>query len=208
MTNKEIKKWEKFEEVVANVQKIFAPNSKVTHNDKVRGKISKKLRQIDISIRQNVGQYNIFIAIECKDYKVPIDLNTMEEFKSKLQDIEANKGAIVSASGFTDGAKKIAHDAGIDIYRLVDTDEHAWQAYVAIPVLCDFRGIKSAQYSFKSSVRGPAVLPTIDPKVLILYRENGSMIDSVFNLLIKKWNKGLLPKEPGIHRDRIESSII
>jgi len=201
MIEKKEKKWKKFEKLVADVQQSLAPQAKVIHNDKVRGKSSNKLRQIDISIRQNVGQYSLFIAIDCKDYKDPVDINTIEEFMGKLKDIGANKGAIVSASGFTDGAKKIAINAGIDLYRLVDTDKHDWRAYVEMPVLCDFGNIKRYQFTYKSSVGGPCEISIIDPAALFLYRENGSEIDTALNLLIHKWNNNLLPVEPGIYED-------
>jgi hypothetical protein len=194
------KKWKLFEKLVAEIQQSLAPGAKVVRNDSVVGKNSKTPRQIDISIRKNVGQFKLFIAIECKDHKNPIDVALIEEFISKLRDIEANKGAMVSASGFTASAKRVALEAGIDLYRIVDTEKHDWQTYVSMPVLCDFRGVKSAQFTFKSTTPGPCAIPTADPKLLVLYRENGSTIDTVWNILVDKWNKGLLPAEPGIHK--------
>jgi hypothetical protein len=194
-------KWKKFEKLVANIQQSLAPGAKVIHNDKVLGKISKTPRQIDISIRQNVGQFNLFIAIECKDHKNLVDISSIEEFISKLKDIEANKGAIVSASGFTAAAKRTASESGIDLYRIIDTEKHDWQTYISIPVLCDFRGLKRTQFEFRSVIPGPCRIPTDDPKHLFLYRENGSVIDTVFNILVDRWNKGSLPNEPGIHND-------
>ena len=201
MTKTKEKKWQKFEKLVASIQKTLAPKAKIIHDDKVRGKISNTLRQIDISIRQNVGQYSLFVAIECKDYKDPVDINTVEEFKSKLKDISANKGAIVSASGFTKAAKNIAIDAGIDLYRLVDTDKHDGQAYVSMPILCDFRKLKNYRYLYKSSTKGPFEIDTFDPKELLIYKEDGSLIDIALNMLFNNWNKGLVPREPGIHEN-------
>lgn len=195
------KKWQKFEKLVASIQKTLAPKAKIIHNDKVRGKTSKTLRQIDISIRQNVGQYSLFIAIDCKDHKDPVDINTVEEFKSKLKDISANKGAIVSASSFTKAAKNIAIDAGIDLYRLVDTDKHDWQAYVSMPVVCDFRKLKNCRYLYKSSTKGRFEIETFDPKELFIYKEDGSPIDTALNILLDNWNKGLIPLKPGVHEN-------
>lgn len=201
MTNTKEKKWKKFEKLVAGVQKSLAPNAQVIHNDKVQGKSSQTKRQIDISVRQNIGQYSLFIAIDCKDYKDPVDVKGIEEFIGLIKDVRANKGVMVSSSGFTQAAKNTAADTGIDLYRLVDTADHDWKAYVTMPVLCDIRKLRRYRVEYSSSIRGPCIIPTTDPQALILYRENGSTIDTVFNLLIDKWNKCILPKEPGIYEN-------
>jgi hypothetical protein len=201
MAEEKDKKWKKFEKLVSKIQQDLAPNAKVIYNEKVLGKITKKERQIDISVRQNIGQYNVFIAIDCKDHKDPLDVTDVEEFMGLIQDVGANKGAIVSASGFSKTAKTRAFDAGIDLYRLVDTKAQDWKAYVTIPVLCDIREVKSCQFEFRSETPGPFKIQAADPLAIILYRENGSMIDSVINLLINKWNLGYLPVEPGFHEN-------
>ena len=201
MAKNEEKKWKKFEKLISEIQKSLAPSAQVIHNEKVFGKITQTNRQVDISVKQNIGHYKIFIAIECKDCKDPVDIDIIEGFAEKLKDIEANKGVIVSASGFTETAKKKAGAAGIEIYRLVDTSKHDWQTDVSIPVVCDFRKIKRSQFVFKSSIPGPCTIPTTDPRFLFLYRENGSVIDTVHNILLDKWNKGQVSQEPGIHEN-------
>jgi len=201
MTKNEEKKWKKFEKLVSQIQESLAPSAQVVLNEKVLGKITQTNRQVDISVKQNIGHYKIFIVIECKDYKDPVDINIIEGFVEKLKDLEANKGVIVSASGFTETAKKKAEAAGIEIYRLVDTNKHDWHTDVSIPVVCDFRKIKRHHFVFKSSVPGPCTIPTTDPRFLFLYRENGSVIDTVLNILLDKWNKGHISLEPGVHEN-------
>ena len=193
------KKWQKFESLVAHVQSTLAPQSKIGRNEKILGKRSKTVREIDITVRQNVGQYNIFVAIDCKDRKRPIDLKEVEEFIGLVKDVGANKGAIVSASGFTQAARTRATDAGIDIYRLVDAEKHDWQCYVSIPVLCDFRRIKSFRFRFRGT--GPFRMMPQDARTMVLFNQSREPIDTMLNLLCKKWNSGLLPIEPGEYRD-------
>jgi len=194
------KKWKRFEKLVAEIQESFAPNAEVTHNDKILGIITKKVRQVDVSLKGNIAQYKILIAIECKDSKIRADLPEIEGFAEKLKDIEANKGVIVSASGFTDSAKTKAKAAGIEIYRLVDTDKHDWQTYVSIPALCDIRSLGKFNFTFRYIGKLPSIITTLNARTLLLYADNGSVIDSVINLLAKKWNEGFLPKEPGIYK--------
>src|SRR5438552_11932971 len=73
-TGKEQPKWKRFEKLAYEIQKELAGNSLVTLNDSVLGVDSKTSRQIDISIRENIGQYPILVVIDCKDYREPIDV--------------------------------------------------------------------------------------------------------------------------------------
>lgn len=80
-------KWEKFEELVCEVQKKLSPDAVVKHNDHIIGAQSKTKRQIDISIRYRVGQYEILIVIDCKDYSTPVDIKSVESFIGLAKDV-------------------------------------------------------------------------------------------------------------------------
>ena len=73
-------KWKEFEKPVARVQADLAGNGVVTHNDKIIGNITGVERQIDVSIRGRIGQYDTLIVIECKDLGRPLDVKDVEEF--------------------------------------------------------------------------------------------------------------------------------
>ena len=53
--------------LVQKIQKQLAPKSEVLHNIKLMGRRSKTKRQIDVLVREQVGQYEINIIIDCKD---------------------------------------------------------------------------------------------------------------------------------------------
>lgn len=38
------------------------------------------MRQVDVLVRQRIGQYERTIAIDCKDYGSPVDVKGIEEF--------------------------------------------------------------------------------------------------------------------------------
>jgi Restriction endonuclease len=63
--------------------------------------LSGTQRQIDVLMRQQVGHYVMNIVLECKDYKRPVDVKRVEEFHGLLQDVCAQKGALVCPKGFT-----------------------------------------------------------------------------------------------------------
>jgi hypothetical protein len=199
------KKWQRFEALAADIQKQLSPDARVTLNDRVPGKHSKVFRQIDIGVRQKVGQFDVFIAIDCKDYKRNVNIKDVEAFVGLAKDVEANRAAIVSATGFSRAAKNCAEGAGIDLFRLVDTGEHDWQSYLSIPVVCDFRRMRSAGFEFSAKTGFKPF--SEEPTAIPLFDDGGNLIDTTGNLLCKKWNAGLLPIEPGHHTDILLSDV-
>lgn len=190
-------KWRKFEELAAEIQRQLAPNAQVTTNERLPGRRSNTVRQIDICVRKRVGQYDLLVVIDCKDYGRPVDLKELESFIGLVADLGANKGAMVSAQGFTSSAKKRAEDSGIDLYRLVDAEAHEWQSYVAIPVL--IKDIRLDAFSLTFSGSGPMRIQIQDFRMMPVFRENGEMIDCIGNLVIDRWEDDSIPKAPGQH---------
>jgi len=186
-------KWRKFEKLVSKVQEELAPDATIKHDDHIYGYDSEKERQIDISVRQQIGQFNLLIAIECKDHKVPVDIEEVETFVNKVRDIRANKGAMVASNGFTDGAIKIGQRNGIDLYRLIDAEAHDWPTYVSIPVLCEFLSLD--QFRF----RVPNLLANRKPHTIMLYDVSEQQIGTMDAIIPKRWNAGQLPSQPGEH---------
>jgi hypothetical protein len=92
-------KWRRFEDLVATIQAALAKDAVVTPNDKVIGTLTGVPRQIDVSVRQKAGQFELLIVIDCKDYRRPVDVKDVEEFIGLVQDVGANKGAMVAPNG-------------------------------------------------------------------------------------------------------------
>lgn len=183
------------EQLVAAIQKQLAPTAVVEHDVKLMGKITETHRQIDVLVKQKIGQYEMRIAIECKDYAKPVDVKGVEEFHGLLEDVGVEKGAMVCPAGFSVTAKKRAKMYGIDLYKPIDTEPHKWTAKVKIPVICDFR---SAAISFGISTNGPHPF-----KIEQGFWENevfdpaGNSLGKIFDRAISRWNNGEFPTEPG-----------
>jgi hypothetical protein len=103
-------------------------------------------------VLEKIGQYDIKIIIDCKDYKTPVDVKSVEEFYGLLDDVGAQKGVLVCPKGFTNTAKTRAEGFQIDLYSPVDTEAHKWRVKVTIPATCDFRNVKM---SFGISMNAP-----------------------------------------------------
>src|SRR5262249_8639118 len=94
-------KWKRFENLVAEIQRALAPGAAISQNERIRGKNTGALREIDIVVRQSVGQFGILIIVDCKDHGNPLDVKDVEAFAGLAEDVGANKGAMVAANGFS-----------------------------------------------------------------------------------------------------------
>lgn len=113
-------KWRRFEKLVSAIHKIQSDDTNVTYDDKIIGKRTGRERQIDISIKFNHLYYSYLLIIECKDYKSPVPITAVEAFRTKLEDVGADKGVMVSSSGFQQGAVETAKAYGIELFTLTE----------------------------------------------------------------------------------------
>lgn len=193
-------KWKKFEEAVASIQKNIVHGARITHDEKIKGK-SGTDRQIDIVIRYNIGQYEILVIVDCKDWKNSVDIGDVGQFIDMVEDVRANKGALICNAGFTEGARNRAKEKGIDLLRVVDTENPDINLKIGFPALCDFRRIGTFNFSFRHSAPTPFAMPACDPRYIEIYKQNHSFNDILINLLTKAWNAGKLPLEIGEYKN-------
>ena len=194
-------KWKRFEKLVHQIHTQFAPEGAVvTLDDRILGSESKVERQLDVTIRATVAQYKILIVIECKDEARPIDVGTMGEFATKLHDVKANKGVMISTSGFTSAAIEMARARAIDTRTYIDTESIDWKSEVKIPVLLTRTKLDAWSVRF-SSVPGVVSrfrVPTDVPFPFIeTFAEDGTPRGPIITLLGKIWNHEEKLHEPG-----------
>jgi hypothetical protein len=94
----------------------------VTIGDLVPDVAANKSRDVDITVtlREEDGTITAFKAYEVKREGEPLDVTTVEQLCIKLRDMpKVTHRAIVSASGFTDGAisKAAAHDVQLYVLK-------------------------------------------------------------------------------------------
>jgi hypothetical protein len=187
-------KWKRFENVVADLQRALSEGATVTQNEKVRGKVTGALREIDISVRQKVAQFGIFVAIDCKDYGRPVDVKDVEAFAGLLEDVGANKGAMVGAKGFTATAKTLAKAKGIDLYRLLESGHVEWAGLVTVPAL-----VRNLHLSFRIVYEGSrTALEHEDLRSdMMLYASDGTELGQAREMALRMWKMEGIPEEPG-----------
>lgn len=124
-----------FETLVANLQRKFSNGGEVLQNSMILGRLTERKREVDVVIRSRIAGENILVAVECKRRGRKSDVNQVEAFSSKLEDIGANKGIMVSAKGFSKAAKNLATKKGISLYRYEDTLTEGWPSGLQTSVL-------------------------------------------------------------------------
>jgi len=113
--------WREFEQLVARIEADTAPlGLKITSPDRIRCKITGRLREVDASIRSQVGTTNILITIECRKRGRRQDVTWIEQLATKKLAIGADRTIAVSSSGFSPEAEATAHRHAIDLRRLSD----------------------------------------------------------------------------------------
>lgn len=196
--DKNTPKWKKFEKLVATVQQSLAPHAEVRLNDKLQGHKSQTPRQVDISIRQKVAQYDLLIVIECKDLSVPVDVKDLESFIGIVEDIRANKAVMVSASGYSGAALKRGQESGLQLLRLVDTGDHDWKAYISLPTIFTIKRLELFSFEFAMPDSIKNIIPNVaKPEDLKLFDKGGKELGTLHTILMRKWNEGAIPQTVG-----------
>lgn len=177
------------EQLVQKIQQQLAPKAQVSHNVHMQGRHTGRKRQVDVLVYEKVGQYDINIVIDCKDYKKPIDVKGVEEFAGLLDDVGAQKGVLVCPSGFSEAAKIRAKGLQIDLYSPIDTDPHKWQVNPFIPATCEFK-LVSFGFSVSTSAPLPFRIGTDFFSANDVFDHRGAKLGTAYSKMAQRWNEG------------------
>lgn len=117
--------WQRLERDIEDLHRDASAQDKaatVTRNVKLIGIISDTLRQVDVLIEGTLARQPMRIAVECKHYKNPVGIKTVEAFIGMLLDLDVHKGAIWALNGFTGPARKRAEGSHHPELALYDVD--------------------------------------------------------------------------------------
>jgi hypothetical protein len=127
-----IKDWRIYERFVARLMMLdLSTDLCVTPNARIRGKISRRSRQIDVLIdARHIHDSSRRIIVDAKRHRRKIDLTHVEAFLGLMQDVGATHGYLVCPAGHTDSALKRAQKAVsiclISLARLDGFDPSNW----------------------------------------------------------------------------------
>lgn len=108
-----MRKGKKLEIILNEIEKVRMPESIIKSPDYVLDKDTNTRREVDIGIRHQTEQGEIFIAIECRDRKNIEDIIWIEQLIQKKKSISADILVAVTSSKYTKSAEVKAYKNGI-----------------------------------------------------------------------------------------------
>ena len=126
--------WQEYEKIVYKNISDNYPNAKLEFNSKLLGKYSKNKRQCDIIIREQIHNVEYLTLVDAKYYNKKIDVKAVESFISMAEDINADKGILVTPLGYSKSAYNRAENDKYSILLDIITLEELknYQGFCAI----------------------------------------------------------------------------
>lgn len=133
--------WKEFELLVARIEQAVAPQgAAVKSPDRVRDLLTGSMREVDATIRYQIGTVPILITVECRKHADVQDDMWLEQLATKREKVGAARTIAVSASGFTEPAKITARLKGIEvrtIEEITSADITSWLRIDGIDLVLD-----------------------------------------------------------------------
>ena len=138
--------WKDYEKEVYSYFLEQYPEAQITYNARLIGRYSKKERQVDVLIEDDVAGLPIKIAVDTKYFSRRVDVKHTESFIAMMEDIEVDQGLLITQKGYSDAAINRAYYGPnrleLDILNFED--------------LQDYQGLRAIPYAGKSSILLPA----------------------------------------------------
>jgi hypothetical protein len=124
----------------------------------ITGKLSRRRREVDVSVRGTVGSVPLFVMIECRKRRDRQDVTWIEQVATKKTDVGANHAVAVSSRPFSAGAINMAATLGIELRTFAQVDETAVQSWVE-PLFKDVQDFYMEWDNVEIGIRTPKDLP-------------------------------------------------
>ncbi|WP_421917125.1 restriction endonuclease [Mesorhizobium sp.] len=113
--------WRELELLIARIEADAGPRGLVVKSpDRLRCKLTGRLREVDASIRAKVGTTEMLVTIECRRRSKLQDVTWIEQLATKKSSIGADRTIAVSVSGFSAEAQIAASHAGVSLRKISD----------------------------------------------------------------------------------------
>lgn len=126
----------------------------VHHQRTYTGRVSGRDINVDVSFDYYVGGARLLFLVECKCYRHKVTIDEIEEFHSKIDDIGAHRGIMVTTVGFQDGAVRTAQGRGIALALLTKAGQPGELRYVVMSAGAP-RSVPEHEGFWQGNLRGP-----------------------------------------------------
>ena len=129
-----MKAGKEYELLIEKLYRELEPNAIVTHDDYIYDRQAQINRQIDVSIKYRFAGTNHLIIIQAKDYKHKANVTLVDQFQKVVEDVNANKGILICAKGFSKAALTKAKNYGIECLTIHSAINKKWETLLKVPV--------------------------------------------------------------------------
>lgn len=121
----ELKPDQEYERIVADIIRQLETDEKVavTHHARYRGK-SGHVHVTDIAVQFVKLGVQFIVLVECKYWNRKVGVQEVMVLSSRLNDVGAHKGILVTTEGFQKGAFALAKDRGIALVLCKDAVQY------------------------------------------------------------------------------------
>jgi len=178
------KRLEKLVRLIQEALKDY-PNTEIFSNYKIKNNSGRK-REIDVLLKTTVNNFDLIIAIECKDYKNAVPVEKIEAFNSKCDRIKGiSKKIFVATNGYQADAIDAAKEFEIELYNLNEIDEQEIIKWFPVMQLKGNYLLKQP-YNILIEEKEKEFVSTSEDEELIVYFHDGKEPILLTGLL---WNK-------------------
>ena len=125
------KRSNQFQRLIVSIHHALAEERAVVEESReLLDRVTGTLREVDIVIESAVGDYPVFISVECCDRSRPATVEWVEQQHGKHANLPTNKLILVSRSGFTRSAEDKARLYNIETLAIADAAAAEWTTVV------------------------------------------------------------------------------
>lgn len=126
------KKSDGYEQFIQRLmQERFGESTKVDWHKTFTGIRSRREIVVDVSFTFRIPNgIDVLVVVECKCYSHRVSVDDVEEFITKLNDIGAHKGVMVTTVGYQEGTVNTAKGYGVALALITKTRQKGELTYV------------------------------------------------------------------------------
>lgn len=165
---------------------------------------NKRKREIDVLLTKIIADTEIYIPIECKNYKDKIEVKEIDAFYGKLiyLGLDVTKAIFISVNGYTSGAKESASYFGVKLLTFKGLTEDRMSLLL-------FNAIQSFSYIFpilKSYSIVNSLALSANNEHLIFYDSKKNLKGSLIDIVYEFWMTNKISSKLGLEKLNVSNA--
>lgn len=119
-----------FQKLVLHIHRVLANDATVTESELLPDHRHGGTREVDVVVRSTIAGHAVTISIEATASTRAADVEWVEQMLKKHECLPTNRLVLVSETGFSERARKVAQAAGASALSLAEAEELNWTEIV------------------------------------------------------------------------------